>query len=81
MLTLFDTNIGIESIYIIKIVLIFSLHCIYMVGVIVYVVVVARRRVVGFNFEAAVTAAAAHRSSHHLTLEIAYHLCGCRCRR
>ena len=36
MLTLFDTNIGIESIYIIKIVLIFtpSLHCIYMVGVI-----------------------------------------------
>jgi len=43
--------------------------------------VVARRRIVGFNFEAAVTVAAARRSSHHLNLEIAYRRCDCRRRR
>jgi hypothetical protein len=42
-------------------------------------VVVARRHVISFNSEAAVTTAAAHRSIHHLNLKISYCLCDCHC--
>ena len=46
---LMDTNKCIESIYIIKMALVFSLHCIYMVIQEDHEVVVARSRVVSFN--------------------------------
>ena len=57
-----DINMCIESIHIIKIVL--GLSILYLHGnTDVNGVVVARRRVVGFNFEAAVTATVAGLSS------------------